>query len=383
MNEETQPYRDALVQTLVAAGDLSSEPVKAALASVPRHCFLDGSYERQGDSWQQRTATASEEWYRQVYSDQALITLVDQAGRVLSSSSQPDIMARMLELLDVQPGQRVLEIGTGTGYNAALLATIVGESGQVVTVDIEADIVAAARQHLWKAGYERVQVVQSDGRDGYSPTAPYDRMIATGSIPTIPAAWQEQLSPDGILVCVMQPGRSMAGGVLQAVKTTDGLTGRLVQVASFMPLHDEPFRHSPANRPHLNLSEPVIAVFPFATRLFDPAVIWTADFQFFLFASLPSLRIVEQTRADHHMYTILYEEQQPEHLVALFQEESQQRVELRGEAAPALWAQLIRIYNLWTALDRPAITSYQFKMRPSEQQQLYLANEKGMVWPFL
>jgi len=383
MNRKTQPYRDALVETLVAQGDLSSEQIKAAFATVPRHLFITASYERQGDAWQQRPAIMSEEWYQRVYRNQALITLVDGAGRVLSSSSQPGIMARMLELLDLQPGKRVLEIGTGTGYNAALLAAIVGESGQVVTVDIEAEIVEGARQHLRDAGYERVQVIHGDGRTGYPPAAPYDRIIATASSFSVPEAWYEQVTPEGRVVCVIQPGISMAGGVMQAARTPDGLTGRLVQEASFMPLHHEHFRHSPANRPHLTLSESVFAAFPLTTRLFDPAVIWTSAFQFFLFTSLPTLRIVEQTRADHRTSTLLYEEPQPGQHVAFFQEEGQDRVELRGEAALSLWTRLIRIYTVWVALDRPAITSYLFKMKPGEQQHLYLAGERGMVWPFL
>ncbi|MGB8348764.1 MAG: methyltransferase domain-containing protein [Ktedonobacteraceae bacterium] len=383
MNMDTQRYRAALVETLTAQGELSSERVKAAFASVPRHAFVYSFYERQGNIWQQREATASDDWYQQVYRNQALITLVDEAGRVLSSSSQPGIMAQMLELLDLQPGQRVLEIGTGTGYHAALLAAIVGETGQVVTVDIEADIAEKARQHLYAAGCERVQVVHGDGRQGYSAVAPYDRIIATGSSFPVPEAWDEQLTREGIVVCVIQPGMSMAGGVMRAVKTLDGLTGRVVQEACFMPLHQADFRSRPANRPHLTMSEPMIATFTFDTRLFDPAVLWTAAFQFFLYANFPTLHIVEQMRSDERMSTLLYEEQQPQHYVSLSQEKGQDRVELCGAASRSLWTRLIRVYTLWVALDRPTITSYMFKLHPGEQQQLFLSGEKGMVWPFV
>ena len=82
-------------------------------------------------------------------------------------------------------------------------------------------------------------------------------------------------------------------------------------------------------------------------------------------------------------YTLLYEEQQPQQSVAFFQQEGQDRVELCGAASRSLWTRLIRVYTIWVALDRPAITSYLFKMKPGEQQQLYLAGEKGMVWPFI
>src|SRR5207237_757611 len=77
------------------------------------------------------------------------------------------------------PGQRVLEIGAGTGYNAALMQHIVGAPGAVISVDIDADLAARAREHLASAGYPDVTVVAADGADGYPPGAPYDRVIAT------------------------------------------------------------------------------------------------------------------------------------------------------------------------------------------------------------
>ncbi len=88
-------------------------------------------------------------------------------------------MAIMLEQLQLEPGQRVLEIGTGTGYNAALMAHIVGETGQVITIDIDEDIVEGAREHLAAAGYDSVQVVCGDGGLGDVSAAAYDRIIFT------------------------------------------------------------------------------------------------------------------------------------------------------------------------------------------------------------
>src|SRR6185503_18791702 len=101
----------------------------------------------------------------EVYRDRAIGTKrLD--GQYVSSSSQPEIMAIMLEMLDLQPGHRVLEIGAGTGFNAALLAHLVGESGEVVAIDVDDDIVEAARARLAAAGYERVRVILGDGALG-------------------------------------------------------------------------------------------------------------------------------------------------------------------------------------------------------------------------
>ena len=132
------------------------------------------------------------------YSDQAILTKKTESGLGLSSSSQPGIMAEMLEELQLEPGQRVLEIGAGTGYNAALLRHVVGESGRVVTVDVDADTAVRARRALKGSG---VTVVTGDGREGYARGAPYDRIIVTASAAEIPRAWYEQLEPEGWSKC--------------------------------------------------------------------------------------------------------------------------------------------------------------------------------------
>ena len=151
-----------LVDELVARGWIRSPAVEAAFRTVPRHLFLPG--------------LAVEEVYR----DQVIITKrVD--GEAVSSSSQPQIMAVMLEQLGLEAGHRALEIGAGTGYNAGLMAHIVGERGQVTTVDIDAELVADARKHLEAAGCHRVRVVCADGGFGHSEGAPYDRIILTVS----------------------------------------------------------------------------------------------------------------------------------------------------------------------------------------------------------
>jgi protein-L-isoaspartate(D-aspartate) O-methyltransferase len=109
-------------------------------------------------------------------------------------------MATMLEQLDVRPGHRVLEIGAGTGYNAALLACLVGPTGSVTTVDIDEDTVAAACAHLAAAGIDGVRVVRGDGWLGAADGAPYDRIILTVGAADISPAWRAQLTPGGRLV---------------------------------------------------------------------------------------------------------------------------------------------------------------------------------------
>ena len=173
----------ALVEELKRRGWIRTPRVEAAFRAVPRHLFVPGVP------------------LDDVYRDQPIPTKRSASGEFVSSSSQPAIMAIMLEQLGLAPGHRVLEIGAGTGYNAALMAHIVGDTGQVVTVDIDEDLVAGAREHLLAAGCDAVvRVVCGDGGFGHPDVALYDRIILTVGAWDIVPAWREQLKPDGRLV---------------------------------------------------------------------------------------------------------------------------------------------------------------------------------------
>lgn len=170
-----------LVERLRERGGIG-ERVLDVFATVPRQLFLPGVP------------------LEQVYDDEAIVTKRDAYGVPTSSSSQPAIMAIMLEQLGLEPGMRVLEIGAGTGYNAALMSRLVGPSGQVVSVDLDADLVETAAAHLAAAGVGGVRLVCGDGAAGYEADAPYDRMIATVGVWDLAPAWLEQLAPGGRLV---------------------------------------------------------------------------------------------------------------------------------------------------------------------------------------
>jgi protein-L-isoaspartate(D-aspartate) O-methyltransferase len=173
--------RTAMVESLYASGAFADQAVRQAMDKVPRHQFLPGVP------------------VPQAYADIAVPTHWRDHVPV-SSASQPAIVAIMLEQLQVRPGDQVLEIGAGTGYNGALLAELVGPSGSVTTLDIDVEIVAEAIEHLASAGYPQVRVVAADGADGWAAGAPYDRIILTVGASDIAPAWYEQLQEDGILV---------------------------------------------------------------------------------------------------------------------------------------------------------------------------------------
>lgn len=219
-----------MLDGLIARGAIQTDRVEVAFRAVPRHLFLpDVPLDR-------------------AYSNDAVVTRSVE-GTPTSSSSQPEIMALMLEQLMVPAGATVLEIGTGTGYNAALLAELVGPSGTVVSVDLDAEIVRDARSHLAAAGYDRVQTVVGDGWVGAERHAPFERIEATVGMWDISPHWTNQLRTGGVLVLPLMLGRAFNGSV--AFRHAGG--GRLLSIsltgAGFMPLrgpHAAPAQLAPS-----------------------------------------------------------------------------------------------------------------------------------------
>jgi protein-L-isoaspartate(D-aspartate) O-methyltransferase len=231
-----------LVDQLIARGALWSRPLIAAFRATPRHLFLDRVYHHQrGTGWREvPTAAPGEAELRLVYSDRALTTRLsaeegDRPAVPISSSSQPSLMAQMLEDLRLRPGLRLLEVGAGTGYNAALMARV---AGAVLSLDVDRRVLAEAQRHLAALPDRRVTLRHGDGRDGYPPGAPFDRILVTAATPDLEPAWLEQLSEGGLLLAPLDlaPGLSylVRGGVRDG-----GFEGRLTRPAYFMPLRDE------------------------------------------------------------------------------------------------------------------------------------------------
>jgi protein-L-isoaspartate(D-aspartate) O-methyltransferase len=219
LTDELARMRERLAARVVASHRIGSERVAAALHAVPRHLFLP----------EQRPEAA--------YRDDAIVTKRDEAGQPISSSSQPAIMAIMLDQLDLAPGHRVLEIGAGTGYNAALISHIVGPSGQVTSVDIDPELVATAREHLARAGFGQVTVVCADGAGGDPEHAPYDRIIATVGVSDLAPAWLAQAVPRARIVVPLDVrGNQVSVAFERAAPDTPGgpWTSRSLAPCGFM-----------------------------------------------------------------------------------------------------------------------------------------------------
>ncbi|MFI5710976.1 methyltransferase domain-containing protein [Kribbella sp. NPDC051620] len=191
---------DKMVSELVASGNITNPRWQEAFRAVPRHLFVPRFYRSDQNGNSIVDSASRDEWLAAVYSDVHLVTTED----VRSSSTAPSLMASMLEALELTGDERVLEVGTGTGYNAALLSERLG-AGQVVSVDIDPDLIAQARERLEVAGY-RPLVAVADGVNGYPDGGPYDAVIATCRLDYVPPAWLQQLRPGGVIVTPMGAG---------------------------------------------------------------------------------------------------------------------------------------------------------------------------------
>jgi protein-L-isoaspartate(D-aspartate) O-methyltransferase len=201
-------HRRDLASALVAGGAVRSLWLQRAFEETPREMFVPRFYRSESGREVLVDGTdprQHEQWLRGVYTDEVLTVqltpapdLADGAGAPTSSSSMPTVMAGMLEALDLQPCHRVLEIGTGTGYHAALLCHRVGAQN-VVSVELDPHLAHTARQALAGIGLSPA-VHASDGAAGLAATAPFDRIIATAATDHIPPAWISQLAPGGVIV---------------------------------------------------------------------------------------------------------------------------------------------------------------------------------------
>ncbi|WP_066938283.1 methyltransferase, FxLD system [Streptomyces sp. NBRC 110611] len=225
--EETpaERLRTKLIDRLVEDGSVRTPRVEEAMRAVPRHLFVPNAP------------------LEEAYGNAPVNTKFDDGGASISCASQPDIVGIMLEQLEVEPRQKVLELGAGTGFNAGLLGYLVGEEGHITTIDVDDDIVEGARFGLAAAGINNVTVILGDGAVGYAGNAPYDRIVATVGAHAVPHAWLDQLAPGGRLLTPLRLRGSVSRSI--AFEHRDGAWRSVgSKMNTFMPL-----RHGIADDP--------------------------------------------------------------------------------------------------------------------------------------
>lgn len=172
-DEPFSAERSAMVEEQLRRRGIQDERLLAAMRHVPRHEFI------------------SQEKWEQAYADHP-VTIPEQ-----QTTSQPYIIAAMIQSAEIKPGDKVLEVGAGSGYQTALLAEL---ATQVIAVERYSTLAASAQGALRRMGYRNVVVVEGDGTLGWEPAAPYDAIIVSAAAPRIPPALLEQLASGGRLV---------------------------------------------------------------------------------------------------------------------------------------------------------------------------------------
>lgn len=217
-------WRDMLARDALVA---PSPALEAAYFATPRHRFIDRFRTWHNPVW--RTGPLDD-----IYDDNSLILAGDSNDDVLSTCSMPSFILGLVDWLGIEPGHRVLEIGSGCGWLVAIMAHLAGERGHVTGVELIADLAKASRQAL--AGYD-VTIHAGDGSAGFPANAPYDRVIFTAAIAEIPPAFVGQMRLGGRLLA---PIRMEEGGTAASVELFERREDGFVSIGSrpgfFVPL---------------------------------------------------------------------------------------------------------------------------------------------------
>ncbi|MFE1309140.1 ATP-grasp peptide maturase system methyltransferase [Streptomyces sp. NPDC058755] len=272
-----------LRRQLAAVVPVDDPAWRAALETVPRELFIgDGLFHFDGCQWDpvHRDQTDLDEWLRLVYQDTTWVTQVDGTGaadapgpvtgRPTSSSTLPSLIVRMLDLAQISEGDKVLEIGTGTGYSTAILCARLGDKN-VYSIEYDPGLSATAADHIHAAGYHPT-LITGDGLAGHKDGAEYDAIIATCAVRHIPPAWLYQVRVGGTITTTIS-GWMLASGLVRLTVQDDGTaTGRFHgdQISYMLARpHERPPR--PTFHQHLGQSRP--------TRV-NPALLedWTGQF---------------------------------------------------------------------------------------------------------
>ncbi|MEM4266685.1 MAG: protein-L-isoaspartate(D-aspartate) O-methyltransferase [Candidatus Nanoarchaeia archaeon] len=201
--------RLSMIRELEIEG-IKDKKVLQAMEKIPRHEFVPK--ELQEDAY-------------------ANIPLPVGQGQTIS---QPYTVAFMLEALELKEGQKVLEIGAASGYNACLIAEIVGKKGKVYTIEIIPELVKLAKENIKRIGIRNIRVIYGDGSKGYAKAKPYDRIIITAGAPEVPKPLIKQLKNNGILVGPI--GQMYSQNMIKITKTRKGITKKDLGYFVFVPL---------------------------------------------------------------------------------------------------------------------------------------------------
>jgi len=357
-----------LVDELTDSGELI--PVwRASFLAVPRHRFLPDTVWRPAGRGLRplRRVDDPQGWLDRAYERESVVIQVDDGhpdgdrGRhITSSASHPGVVAGMLAVLDVQVGMSVLEIGTGSGYNAALLATRLGAS-RVTTIEVDPGLANQAREALCAAGFGAVTVIAGDGVLGHPPRAPYERVMSTAAVTEVPYSWVAQTQPGGL---VLTPWATpyYPGGLLSLTVDGAGIArGGIAGDVSFMWLRGQ--RPPPTYTASIDTS----AGTPSSTRLpaHDVAGIPGAAFAISLKVAGCALIHRPMRRGSGVLWFV---DPSSGAWASMSYSDDASTGEVRQAGPRRLWDEIEVAHQWWSEVGKPSLDAWRFTVTPSGQR---------------
>ncbi|WP_240777655.1 protein-L-isoaspartate O-methyltransferase family protein [Nonomuraea basaltis] len=374
---------DGLAESLRSQGRLTDPAWERALREVRRDLFAPPRAWAKPDNSQAGGPidrdTAPQEWWNAVYSDASLVIQADDGagdpasgiGMITSSLSAPGVVIEFLELLAPNPGDRVLDVGTASGWTAALLSWRVGQAG-VTSIEVDGQVAAQASANLKTAGFAPHLVV-GDGTEGCAERAPFERIHVTAGVSAIPLSWVEQARPGGVIVMPWQPHGGLGHKLRLEVTSGSTAVGSFHGPAAYMMLRSQ--RHGSTWNPHhfeeADHSETTI----------DPTILATADQGADLVFAALAPQIGWHASIDEDTYSLLlFEPDNPNGSWAACDKESgtdTYQVAQYGERR--LWDELSDAYLEWVAFGSPHYERFGLTVGP-EGTHLWLDHPNGPSW---
>lgn len=376
-NQQVTERAASLADGLMARGRLSDPAWRQALIDVPRHLFVPQAARAVPDypDGEPHAIDAKErpaQWWDAVYSDTAIVTQVDEGasdptaatGIPTSSISAPGMVTAFLELLDVRDHDRILEIGTGTGFTAALLAHRLG-GDNITSIELDEEVAAQATSNLKASGYEPHLIV-GDGGEGWPDGAPYDRVHVTCAVEQVPQPWIEQTRPGGLIVLPWSPAPH-AGYMMRLDVLGDGRAiGRFVGSAGYMMMRSQR-RNVPWHAHHNEEAERT------RTQL-DPRTITqgglAADLA--ILALVPGLNCRPVEHPDTGEFELLLWDEDNSSWAECDFEPGTGTSAVNSYGPRRLWDEVSTAYLRWLSLGRPGIDRFGLTVTPDGRQHIWL-----------
>lgn len=348
-----------------------TEHIKAAIRAVPRHPFIPVRAQALlgADETEQiidRDADPKA-WWAAVYSDSVIVTqIADGTGEIragarepTSSASAPSTVADLLGWLEPEPGHRVLEVGTGTGWTAALLSHLVGDEGVATSIEVDPQVAERAAKNLSDAGVQ-AQLVVGDGAAGCPGRAPFDRVHVTCGIRQVPHNWIEQTRPGGTIVLPYCPGLGNGHGLRLTVFPDGTASGRFQGFAAYMMMRSQRPAHATRDDGSGQYS---------STRIDPRTIAYAPPGALVAMAGLTGFQVTSRQQGDQ-FYVWVVDQDHPEVWTLVTHEPGQPEFEVYQLGERSLWEEVTDAYFRWVGWGEPSRERFGMTVTPEWQRIL-------------